>query len=61
MQSRSLTRNNSIALPKISKTIANKNSNIIAIEVSNNLPKDLKSLINNKKNYKEKTERLDKT
>ena len=49
MQFRSMTWNNSIALPKISKITASKNSNIIAITVFNNLPKDLKSLINNKK------------
>ena len=46
MQSGSVARNKSIALPKISKITAHKNSNIKAC---NNLRKDLKSLINNKK------------
>ena len=49
MQFRSVTRNKSIALPKISKTIANKNINIISIKVFNNLLKDSKSFVNKKK------------
>ena len=53
MQCKSVTRKKTITLPKIS-AVANKNSDIISIKVLNNLPKDLKSLLNKKKNYKEK-------
>lgn len=42
--SQSITRNKNILLPKISKTISNKNSYIRAIKTYNILPKELKNL-----------------
>ncbi|OXU32277.1 hypothetical protein TSAR_008098, partial [Trichomalopsis sarcophagae] len=50
INSSSKTRNKNIQLPKISKTIATKNSYYVAIKIFNNLSNELKELCGSKQN-----------
>lgn len=54
INSSSKTRNKNIQLPKISKTIATKNSYYVAIKIFNNLSNELKELCGSKQYVKSK-------
>ena len=53
LESSSITRNKSIAIPKSDKTISIKNSYINAIMILNSLPNEYKTL-NSKKSFTKK-------
>lgn len=44
IESESITRNKNLQMPKINKTVSNKNSYIVALRTYNVLPKDLKTM-----------------
>lgn len=56
--SKSSTRYKSLQLPKNSKTVSNRNSELVAIKIFNKLPISMKNLTESKKSIKKKLKKF---